>query len=48
MFEDIDWTLVGKVVGGGFGITIFVLVILTILTWLMGLVIQKFSANSEK
>ncbi len=37
----IDWTLVVKVAGGGFGVTIFVLVILSLAAWIMGLVVQK-------
>ena len=37
----IDWTLVAKVAGGGFGITILVLIILALAAWIMGLVIQK-------
>jgi len=37
----IDWTLVAKIAGGGYGITIFVLVVLSLAAWIMGLVIQK-------
>ena len=36
-----DWNLVAKVAGGGFGLTIFVLVILSLVAWVVGLVIQK-------
>ncbi len=37
----IDWNLVAKIAGGGFGITILVLVILSLFVWIVGLVIQK-------
>ncbi len=37
----IDWALVAKVAGGGFGVTLFVLVCLSLAAWIMGLVVQK-------
>lgn len=37
----IDWNLVAKIAGGGFGVTILVLIILSLLTWIVGLVIQR-------
>ena len=37
----IDWGLVAKIAGGGYGITIIVLVILSLVAWRMGLVVQK-------
>jgi len=37
----IDWNLVAKVAGGGFGVTILVLVILALVAWVVGLIIQK-------
>ncbi len=37
----IDWNLVAKIAGGGFGVTVLVAVILALLTWGVGLVIQK-------
>ena len=37
----IDWGLVANIAGGGYGLTILVLVILFLITWLVGLVIQK-------
>ena len=39
----IDWSLVAKVAGGGFGITIFVLIILALMAWIVGLVVQKIT-----
>ena len=37
----IDWGLVATVAGGGFGTTIFVLVILALMAWIVGLVVQR-------
>ena len=37
----IDWNLVAKIAGGGFGVTLLVLVILLVVAWVVGLVIQK-------
>ena len=37
----IDWNLVAKIAGGGYGLCILVLVILSLVTWLVGLVVQK-------
>ena len=44
----IDWNLVAKIAGGGYGITILVLVILSLLAWIVGLVIQKTQAKGEE
>ena len=37
----IDWNLVAKIAGGGYGLCIFVLAILALVAWIIGLVIQK-------
>jgi Na+-transporting methylmalonyl-CoA/oxaloacetate decarboxylase gamma subunit len=37
----IDWGLVAKISGGGFGSTLLVLAILCIIIWLIGLVVRK-------
>ena len=37
----IDWTLVAEVAGGGYGVTILVLVVLALVAWIVGLVVQK-------
>ena len=37
----IDWSLVAKIAGGGFGSTIIVLLILSVVAWIVGLVVQK-------
>ena len=44
----IDWSLVAKIAGGGFGLTILVLIILSVVIWVVGLVIQKFQAGGEE
>ena len=44
----IDWNLVAKVAGGGFGVTILVLIILALIAWIVGLVIQKFQAKGKE
>ena len=36
-----EWGLVAKIAGGGFGVTILVLVILSLVAWIVGLVIQR-------
>ena len=43
-----DWSLVAKIAGGGFGITILVLVILSLAAWVVGLAIQKTQAKGKK
>ncbi|HEY91859.1 MAG TPA: hypothetical protein G4O07_08505 [Dehalococcoidia bacterium] len=37
----IDWGLVAKVAGGGFGVTLLVLVLLSISVWVTGLVMRE-------
>ena len=37
----IDWSLVAEIAGGGFGATILVLVILSLVAWIMGLILQR-------
>ena len=44
---EIDWNLVAKVAGGGFGLTILVLTALSVLVWLLG-VVTKESEPEEK
>jgi len=36
-----DWGLIAKIAGGGFGVTILVLVILSVVAWIVGLIVQK-------
>jgi len=44
----IDWNLVAKVAGGGYGVTILVLIILALIAWIMSLVIQRARAKGEE
>ena len=44
----IDWGLVAKVAGGGFGVTIFVLTLLSLIIWLVGLVAREPDASGEE
>jgi hypothetical protein len=37
----IDWELVAKIAGGGFGSTLIILVIVSIVIWLIGLVMRR-------
>lgn len=43
----IDWNLVARIAGGGFGVTILVLIILSLIAWIVGLVIQKVQAKGQ-
>ena len=44
----IDWGIVAKVAGGGYGVTILVLSILALVSWVMGLIIQRKTAKPEE
>jgi Na+-transporting methylmalonyl-CoA/oxaloacetate decarboxylase gamma subunit len=44
----IDWSLVAEIAGGGFGVTILALVILSVVAWLVGIIIQKTKAKPEE
>jgi len=44
----IDWNLVAKITGGGFGVAILVLLILALVTWLVGLGLQRIPAKSKE
>ena len=43
-----DWGLVAEIAGGGFGVTILVLVILSLAAWIVGLIIQRVRAKPEE
>lgn len=43
-----DWSLVAKVAGGGFGVTILVLLILAVISWVVGLIIRRTVAKPEE
>jgi len=36
-----DWGLIAKIAGGGFGSTLIILAILCIVIWLIGLVVRR-------
>jgi Na+-transporting methylmalonyl-CoA/oxaloacetate decarboxylase gamma subunit len=44
----IDWSLVAKVAGGGFGVTILVLTILAIIVWVVGLMTRERESHTEE
>jgi len=44
----IDWGLVAKVAGAGFGITILVLTLLAIVIWLVSLVTRESESQGEE
>ena len=43
-----DWNLVAKIAGGGFGVTILVLVILALVAWVVGLTVQKMQERGKE
>lgn len=43
-----DWGLVAKIAGGGFGVTILALVILCLVAWIVGLIVQKAKSKPEE
>ncbi|MGD9116773.1 MAG: hypothetical protein PVJ61_06315 [Dehalococcoidia bacterium] len=43
-----DWSLVAEIAGGGFGVTVLALVIICLVAWIVGLIIQKTKAAPEK
>ena len=44
---DWTWSDAVEIAGGGFGVTILVLVILSVVIWIVGLVMQKTRAGEE-
>ena len=44
----IDWNLVAKIAGGGFGLTVLVLAILWLVIWLIGFVIQRKAKRDKE
>lgn len=43
-----DWEEGIKIAGGGFGVTILVLLILAIISWLVGFILRRVAARREK
>lgn len=44
----IDWGLVAKVAGAGFGVTILVLTSLSVIVWLVSLVTRESESQGEE
>ena len=44
----IDWNLVAKVTGGGFGVTVLVLTLLSVIIWLVSLVTREPESDTEE
>ena len=44
----VDWGFAGQVGGMGFGMVFFLLVVLAIIVWFTGMVINKLSAEKNK
>jgi Na+-transporting methylmalonyl-CoA/oxaloacetate decarboxylase gamma subunit len=44
----IDWGLVAKVAGAGFGVTILVLTLLSVIVWLVSLVTRESESQSKE
>ena len=43
-----DWALVAKIAGGGFGIVMLILAILTALVWIVGLAARRFTEKGKQ
>jgi len=43
-----DWGLIAKIAGGGFGSTLLILAILCIVVWLIGLVVRRRAPKDKK
>ena len=44
----IEWDKVAEIAGGGYGMTFFVLIVLCLVTWIIGLVLQKISRGKKE
>ena len=44
----IDWAFAWKIGGIGFGMVFFVLIILAIILWLVGMIFKKMGTKEEK
>jgi Na+-transporting methylmalonyl-CoA/oxaloacetate decarboxylase gamma subunit len=42
-----DWELIAKIAGGGFGSTLLILAILCIVIWLIGLVVRRRARRAK-
>jgi len=44
----IDWELVAKIAGGGFGSTLLILAILCIIIWITGLMVRRRASKDKR
>ena len=44
----IEWDKVAEIAGGGFGMTFFVLIVLALIVWIIGLVLQRISRGKKE
>ena len=44
----VDWGKAIEIAGGGFGVTILVLIILALVSWVVGLIIQRTTKPTEE
>mgnify|MGYP001052505257 CR=1 FL=1 len=44
----IEWNLVAKIAGGGFGVAILVLAILCLVIWLIGFILQRRTKKDKE
>ena len=44
----VDWNIVASVAGGGYGVTILVLLILAVAAWILGMIAQKIQPEEPK
>ncbi|MFC2059458.1 hypothetical protein ACFLTS_07505 [Chloroflexota bacterium] len=44
----IDWALVAKLVGGGFGVTILIMSIMAVVIWILGVIFRRTSVGEKK
>jgi Na+-transporting methylmalonyl-CoA/oxaloacetate decarboxylase gamma subunit len=43
----IDWGVVAEIAGGGFGVAILVLIVLSVVAWIIGLIVQRFAKRPK-
>ena len=44
----VDYGEAAKIAGGGFGITFLILIILALVAWIVGLILQRINAKDEE
>jgi hypothetical protein len=43
-----DWGLIAKIAGGGFGSTLLILAIICIIIWITGLVVRRRASKDKR